>query len=125
MEELTDSYTNLKKIIIDASIGNRNFDINTLKDLYISDINSKRTCSQINDLSSLMTILEKRDVLDPGNVNSLKLIYNALNLSADTLYKHELLIDRKAKKMNRPLTGKFYLASQKIDCLGLSVLSQA
>lgn len=109
MEELTESYTNLKKIIINASVGNRSFDINTLKEFYSPQINSNRTCSQINDVFSLMTILEKRDVLDPENVGSMEFIFNALNLSVDTLHKHKLLIDKRAKNFNRPFTGKFYL----------------
>lgn len=107
MGELAESYTNLKKIIINAPMGNRSFDINTLIEQFSSQINSVRTCSQINDLSSLMAVLEKRDVLDPENVGSMEFIFNALNLSVGTLEKHKLLIDGRAKNFNRPSTGKF------------------
>lgn len=107
MGELAESYTNLKKIIINAPMGNRSLDINTLIDQFSSQINSVRTCSQIHDLSSLMMVLEKRDVLDPENVVSMEFIFNALNLSVDTLHKHKLLIDGRAINFNRPLTGKF------------------
>lgn len=55
--------------------------LKVLKEKYSYCINSERKLSQINDLRTLLKILEKRDVLNYNNVEPLVYISNILHNS--------------------------------------------
>lgn len=94
MTILDDSYNNLKMLAIQKyASNNRITDINNLKELFASDINSPRSLSYISDISSLISVLEKRGVLSPVNIKALSLMYSMLLIKHDLLDKHNELLE--------------------------------
>uniref|UniRef100_A0A1B6FKC0 Death domain-containing protein n=1 Tax=Cuerna arida TaxID=1464854 RepID=A0A1B6FKC0_9HEMI len=104
MTSIKKSYENIKRLAIEKYNRDCPVPISTLKESYRSCIDSPRVFCQINDLSSLLYVLDKRGVISPSDIGAFVSLYRILSLNENVLNEHKELFrlyERQWTALNR------------------------